>query len=83
MVENPEVVNNGTPGWLVPAVVILAIVSIAGLGFAWYDSNQLQMAEQANGQLKDSGAEHRTASRDTGTEAGASRCHQCAATKRP
>jgi hypothetical protein len=52
MVENPEVVNNGTPGWLVPAVVILAIVSIAGLGFAWYDSNQLQMAGQANGQLK-------------------------------
>jgi membrane-associated HD superfamily phosphohydrolase len=52
MVENPEAVNNGRPGWLVPAVVILAIVSIAGLGFAWYDSNQLQIAEQANGQLK-------------------------------
>src|SRR6516225_7376387 len=52
MVENPEVVNNGTAGWLVPAVVILAILSIAGLGFAWYDSNRLQMAEQANGQLK-------------------------------
>jgi hypothetical protein len=52
MVENPEVVNNGRPGWLVPAMVILAVVSIAGLGFAWYDSNQLQMAEQANGQLK-------------------------------
>lgn len=54
MVENREVVevNNGTPGWLVPAVVILAIVSIAGVGFAWYDSDQLQMAQQANGQLK-------------------------------
>jgi multidrug efflux pump subunit AcrA (membrane-fusion protein) len=54
MDNNPELVevNKGTPGWLVPAVVILAIVSIAGLGFAWYDSNQLQMAEQANGQLK-------------------------------
>jgi hypothetical protein len=54
MVENPEVVevNNGRPGWLVPAVVILAVISIAGLGFAWYDSNQLQVAQQANGQLK-------------------------------
>jgi hypothetical protein len=54
MDNNPEVaeVNKGTPGWLVPAVVVLAIVSIAGLGFAWYDSNQLQMARQANGQLK-------------------------------
>jgi multidrug efflux pump subunit AcrA (membrane-fusion protein) len=54
MDNNPEVVevNKGTPGWLVPAVVILAIVSIAGLGFAWYDSNQLQMAQQASGQLK-------------------------------
>ena len=52
MDENREVVNNAMPGWLVVAGVILAIVSIAGLGFAWYDSNQVQMAEQANGQLK-------------------------------
>jgi hypothetical protein len=54
MDNNPEVVevNKGTPGWLVPAVVILAIVAIAGLGFAWYDWNQVQTAEQANGQLK-------------------------------
>jgi multidrug efflux pump subunit AcrA (membrane-fusion protein) len=54
MDNNQEVaeVNKGTPRWLVPAVVILAIVSIAGLGFAWYDSNQLQMAQQASGQLK-------------------------------
>jgi hypothetical protein len=55
--ENPMVVegNNGTPVWLVAAVVILAIVSIAGLGFAWYDSNQLQMAQQASDQLKTAG----------------------------
>jgi hypothetical protein len=54
MDNNPEVaeISKGTPGWLVPVVVILAIVSIAGLGFAWYDSNQLQMARQASGQLK-------------------------------
>ena len=52
MDENREVVNNAVPGWVVVAGVILAIVSIAGLGFAWYDSNQVQMAEQANGQLK-------------------------------
>jgi len=56
MVENREViVNNGTPGWLVPAVVILAIVSIGGLAFAWYDSNQLQMAQQTSAQLKTAG----------------------------
>jgi hypothetical protein len=55
MVENPGVVevNNGMPVWLVPAVVILAIVSTAGLGFAWYDySNQMQTAQQASGQVK-------------------------------
>src|ERR1700730_8746408 len=54
MDNNPEVaeVNKGTPGWLVPAVVILAIVSIAGLGFAWYGSEQLSDARQASGQLK-------------------------------
>ena len=52
MDENPEVVYNRMPSWILPAVVILAMVSIAGVGFAWYDSNQVQMAEQANGQLK-------------------------------
>jgi hypothetical protein len=53
MIDNPETeVGSGTPRWFVPAVVILAVVSIAGLGFAWYDSNQVQMAELANGQLK-------------------------------
>ena len=50
MDENPEV--NRMPSWIVPAMVILAIVSIGGIGFAWYDSNQVQMAEQTNGQLK-------------------------------
>jgi hypothetical protein len=54
MDNNPEVaeVNKGKPGWLVPVVVVLAIVSIAGLGVAWHDSNQLRMAQQASGQLK-------------------------------
>jgi len=53
MDNNPEVaeVNKGTPGWLVPTVVILAIVSITGLGFAWHDSNLLRMAQRASGQL--------------------------------
>ena len=59
MDENPEV--NRIPSWIVPATVILAIVSIGGIGFAWYDSNQVQMADQANGQLKT--AEQSTAQR--------------------
>ena len=37
MDENPEVANNRMPSWIVPAMVILAIVSIGGVGFAWYD----------------------------------------------
>jgi len=34
-------VYQGTPGWLVPAVVIMALVAIAGLGFGWYDYNRI------------------------------------------
>jgi hypothetical protein len=52
MIENPREVSSGTPSWFMPAVVILAIVAIAGLGFAWYDWSQVQTAQQANGQLK-------------------------------
>jgi hypothetical protein len=34
------------PGWIAGAIAILAIVAIAGLAFAWYDSNQLATAQQ-------------------------------------
>jgi len=54
MLENAkeaEGSGNGT-NWVLPAVIVLAVVSVAGLGFAWYDWNQLQMAQQTNSQLK-------------------------------
>jgi len=38
-----------TPGWVTAAIVILAIVSIAGLGLAWHNSTELQQAQQAFG----------------------------------
>jgi chromosome segregation ATPase len=47
--ENSEQVvdvNHGTPGWLVVALAILAIISVAGLGLAWHNSNGLQQARQ-------------------------------------
>jgi hypothetical protein len=41
--------HNRSPAWLTPAVVILAILAIAALGFGWYDSVQLQIAQQSFG----------------------------------
>src|ERR1700719_5127771 len=56
MIDNSEQVvegNHGTPGWVTAAIVILAIVSIAGLGLAWHNSTELQQAQQAfGGQIK-------------------------------
>jgi hypothetical protein len=56
MIDNPEQVvdaNHGTPGWVTAAIVILAIVSIAGLGLAWHNSTELQQAQQNfSGQMK-------------------------------
>src|SRR5579862_1608646 len=41
------------PGWIIPAVVILALLAIGGLGYAYYDSTQLTAAQQAiSGQMK-------------------------------
>src|ERR1700680_2385885 len=55
MIDNEQVVeeNHGTPGWVTAAIVILAIVSIAGLGLAWHNSTELQQAQQSfTGQMK-------------------------------
>jgi hypothetical protein len=56
MIDNSDQVvegNNGTPGWVTAAIVILAIVSIAGLGLAWHNSTELQQAQQSfSGQMK-------------------------------
>ena len=46
-------VRSGTPGWLAPAVALLAILGIAGLGLAWHDATQLQALQQSvNSQFK-------------------------------
>ena len=54
MTENMEpVVQTRTPGWIAAAIVILAIVSIAGVGLAWNESTKLQdMQAAVNGQFK-------------------------------
>jgi hypothetical protein len=56
MIDNSDQVveeNHGIPGWVTAAIVILAIVSIAGLGLAWHNSTELQQAQQSfSGQMK-------------------------------
>jgi hypothetical protein len=56
MIDNSDQVveeNHGTPGWVTAAIVVLAIVSIAGLALAWHNSTELQQAQQTfSGQMK-------------------------------
>jgi len=40
-------VYDGTPGWLVPAVIVLALVAIAGLGFGYYNYTRINDFQQA------------------------------------
>ncbi len=49
MTETQEMEQSKTPGWVVSAVVILAIVSIAGVGLAWNQSTKLQDFQTATG----------------------------------
>jgi hypothetical protein len=59
MTENIEPVGQTkTPGWVAAAIVVLAIVSIAGVGLAWNESTKLQdMQTAVNGQFKTSQAD--------------------------
>jgi len=54
MIDNSDQVveeTHGTPGWVTAAVVILAIVSIAGLGLAWHSfSGQIKTISQNDSQ---------------------------------
>jgi hypothetical protein len=53
MEDNSVVVSNSVPGWVAAVLGLVAVVAIAGLGMAWYDSSQLQSAQQAmNTQIK-------------------------------
>ncbi len=40
-------VYQGTPGWMAPAIVVLALIAIAGLGFGWYDYSRINDSQQA------------------------------------
>ena len=74
MIDNSDQVveeNHGTPGWVTAAIVILAIVSIAGLGLAWHNSTELQQAQQTvNGQMKAAEQSSTPACGRAGTETG-------------
>lgn len=56
MAENEnhvEVEHVRTPGWLGPAIGLLAVLGIAGLALAWYDASQMQTMQQSiGGQFK-------------------------------
>jgi hypothetical protein len=66
MIDNSDQVveeNHGTPGWVTAAIVVLAIVSIAGLGLAWHNSTELQQAQQTvSGQMGQMKAAEQTSS---------------------
>ena len=48
-----------TPGWLVAAILILAIVAVSGFGLAWRDQTRLQQMEQdVTAQFKTAQQEH-------------------------
>jgi DNA repair exonuclease SbcCD ATPase subunit len=48
-----------TPGWMVAAILLLAIVSIAGFGLAWRGQTRLeQMSQDYTAQLKTTQQEH-------------------------
>jgi hypothetical protein len=32
-------VYEGTPGWMAPAIIFLALVAVVGIGFGWYPDN--------------------------------------------
>lgn len=54
MTENQEpIVQSSTPGWVTAAIVVSAIVSIAGVGLAWNESTKLQdLQATVSGQMK-------------------------------
>jgi hypothetical protein len=39
--------TKGSPSWQLPAIVILALLALGGLGFAWSDSAKVDAAKQA------------------------------------
>jgi hypothetical protein len=79
MTETQEMGQSKAPGWVVAAVALLAIVSIAGVGLAWNESTKLQdfqtatgnqiKATQQDADQKISGLEQKQAQADAATTA--------------
>jgi hypothetical protein len=79
MTETQETGQTKAPGWVVAAVALLAIVSIAGVGLAWNESTKLQdfqtatgnqiKATQQDADQKISGLEQKQAQADAATTA--------------
>jgi hypothetical protein len=40
-------VYGGTPGWMAPAIIVLSLVAVAGLGFGWYNYSRINDNQQA------------------------------------
>lgn len=40
-------VYEGSPRWMAPAIIFLALVAVAGLGFGWYDYSRINDNQQA------------------------------------
>jgi hypothetical protein len=40
-------VYEGSPGWMAPAIIVLALAAIAGMGFGWYDYSRINDNQQA------------------------------------
>ncbi len=45
--REPDVVVRGTPGWIAPAIIVLAILAVAGLGIGWNATSHSQDTRQA------------------------------------
>src|ERR1700688_3282356 len=39
-------VYEGTPGWMAPAIIFLAVLAVAGVGFGWYDYSRINDDQQ-------------------------------------
>lgn len=51
--DRETVVHDGYPSWVTPAIVVLALVALAGVGTGWWASNYAQVSRQAmNGDLQ-------------------------------
>src|SRR5579862_4653283 len=57
--------SRGTAGWVMPAIVILALIAVAGVGFAFYDNNNITANQQSEANTV---AQLKTADEDAGKQ---------------